>query len=165
MARRLARTGQGLPAPLPALIKASLDQLRDFERMEGGAFQMPTAMRPQASSRRLIRQEVLRQNSVEGSDRIPVEADLIRSAHKERDGVLVMRIIWASSLFPPSPLRRIQSGGGIEQRVSIASSRLEFQDRSMSRRWRIWLRIGSSRFGPRSSSCHFRQVWPVLGER
>ena len=102
------------------LIKAFLDQLRDFERMEGGAFNADRNP-PQTPGRRLIRQEVLRQNSVEVQNRIAVEADLIRRAHKKRDGILVIENHLG---FQPVPALRLfaefDQATGIKQRVCIA---------------------------------------------
>jgi hypothetical protein len=54
------------------LIEALLYQLRNFERVEGGLFNADRNA-PQASGRRLIRQEVLRQNPVEVENRIAVQ--------------------------------------------------------------------------------------------
>jgi len=86
MAKNDCSNGHGLPAQLPALIKAFLDQLRDFERMEG-ELSMPTAMRRKrpaaASSARGSAPEFRG-----GSESYSVEADLIRRAHKKRDGIL-----------------------------------------------------------------------------
>jgi len=88
--------------------------------MEGGAFNAERNA-PQASGRLLLRQEVLRQNSVEIQNRIAVEADLIRRAHKKRDRVLVIENHLG---FQPVPALRLfaefDQATGIKQRVGIA---------------------------------------------
>jgi hypothetical protein len=74
------------------LIEALIYQSRDFERVEGGLFNADRNA-PQASGR-LIRQEILRQNPVEVQNRLAVEADFIRRAHKKRS----CRCCWKGSI-------------------------------------------------------------------
>ena len=102
------------------LVEALLDRLRHLERMEDGALNADADM-AQPARRVRIGEQVVREHRVQVEDGVAVESDLLRLAHKELDGVLVIEDHLRFDLvFSFGVLAEVDKALGVDQRVGVA---------------------------------------------